>query len=390
MRVLRSAGLILAAGLALLAGSGMWLAATPDSLEERAERLLDRDGRAARTESTALLREALARDPASAYRWCRLGEALDEAGQRRTARYSFLRAAELAPNVPPVLMRAANFHFTNGATEDGLACTRRILALVRDYDAAIFGTWSRLGVPEEEVLAHGFPPVHAARTAYFHHVLESDSAPAAARTWIWLERAGEADSGEAARYCGFLLARREYEPAAAVWDHVQRGGSPGFLRPNRVFNSGFETTPGPCPLDWNIAPAEGVTVARDARVAHSGASSLRLEFDGRSNLAYHHTGQQVVAPPGVYRFRAFFRTERFSTDQGLRFRIFDASAPGEVEAVTEQASGTAPWRELTARVTVPAPTRLLTIELVRAPSLRFDNKLAGIVWIDDVELAPDR
>jgi hypothetical protein len=390
MQPLRSTVLILAAGLAIAAGCGMWLAATPDALEDRAERLLDRDGRAAHGEATALLREALARDPASAYRWCRLGEALEESGQHRIARYCFLRATELGPNLPPVLMRAANFHFAAGATAEGLACTRRILALVRDYDAVIFGTWSRLEVPEEEVFAHGFPPVRGARAAYFRQVLSGDSTAAAARRWAWLERAGEANAAGAARYCEFLLAHREYEPAAAQWAHALGARSPGFLRPNRVFNGGFETPPGAGALDWSIAPAAGVTARRDAHIAHGGANSLRLDFEGGSNIAYHHTAQHVVVPPGRYRFRAFVRTERLTTDCGIRFRIFDTARPPRLEAATPQTTGTNGWTEVSARLAVPAPTHLLAIEIRREPSLQFDNQFAGTAWIDDVELVPDR
>lgn len=387
---MRSAVLILAAGLAVAAGCGLWLAVTPDSLENRAETLLDSTGSAARPTATRLLRDALARDPAGAYRWCRLGEALEEGGERHGARYCFLRAAELGPNLPPVLMRAANFHFAAGATADGLACTRRILALVRDYDAVIFGTWSRLGVPQEDVFARGFPPVRGVRSAYFRHVLSGGSAPDAARCWAWLERAGEADDAAAARYAEFLLAHKEYEAAASQWAHTLGARSPDFLRPNRVFNGGFEAAPGAGALDWNIAAAGGVTATRDAHAAHSGANSLRLEFDGSSNLAYRHTAQRVVAPPGRYRFRAFVRTERLTTDRGIRFRIFDAASPARLEAATEQAGGTRGWTELSARLTVAAPTRLLAIELTREPSLQFDNRFSGTVWIDDVELVPDR
>jgi hypothetical protein len=30
--------------------------------------------------------------------------------------------------------------------------------------------------------------------------------------------------------------------------------------------------------------------------------------------------------------------------------------------------------------------RLLAVELIRRPSLKFDNKISGTVWVDDVRL----
>jgi cytochrome c-type biogenesis protein CcmH/NrfG len=57
------------------------------------------------------LREALGQESASPYGWCDLGEALLEDGQKEKARYCFQLAEKLAPNVPPIWMRAAFFHF---------------------------------------------------------------------------------------------------------------------------------------------------------------------------------------------------------------------------------------------------------------------------------------
>ncbi|HEX8984166.1 MAG TPA: hypothetical protein VF767_01990 [Bryobacteraceae bacterium] len=387
---MRSAILLLAAALALLAGFGMWLAVTPDSLDERAEVFLDSGGHARRAEATALLREALARDPASAYRWCRLGEALQETGRRQAAHYCFRRAAELGPNIPPVLMRAANFHFVAGAARDGLACTRRILSVVRDYDSIVFSTWSRLEVPQAEVLAHGFPPSREARIAYFHYVLGGDSTADAARVWDWLEHDGLTEAAEAARYCEFLLLHRDFDAAAALWSASMGAGSPDYPRPNRVFNGGFESAPGAGPLDWLVTPAEGVTVARDTRMVHGGAYSLRLSFDGRDNLAYRHVGERVVIAPGAYRFRASVRAAELTSGEGIRFRIFDAEAPARLEMATSPVGGTTGWTTLEARLRVRPPTRLLSIEIARKPSLRFDNRISGTAWIDDVELVPDR
>ncbi len=163
----------------------MWLhpdfIATPEYFEERAEALIGQPGAAARVQAAQLFRQALARDPASPYRWCSLGETLAEAGQGDAAGYCFGRAVELGPNIPPVLMRAANFDFAAGRTQDALSCTRRILRLVRDYDAVIFSTYARMGVPAAEVLERGFPAGAAPRQAYFRYVLGTgsvDDAPA--------------------------------------------------------------------------------------------------------------------------------------------------------------------------------------------------------------------
>ncbi len=163
---------------------------------------------------------------------------------------------------------------------------------------------------------------------------------------------------------------------------------PGYLQPNCIFNGGFETGPAQAGLDWRISPVEGVTVERQAGMSHTGAHCLRIAFDGRSNVAYHHVAQRVPVNPGTYRFRAFVRTDQLTTDQGIGFRILDAESSQRLDLFTRQLTGTSDWTELQAVFSVRPPARFLEIEVARRASLKFDGKIRGVVWIDDVELVP--
>jgi hypothetical protein len=199
----------------------------------------------------------LAGDPASPTRWCDVGESSAEGGRTGVAEYCFRRAVELGPNVPEVLLRARVCHFAAGETQRALVEMRGELALTREYDDFVFTTYRRMDVPVAEVEERGLPP--EARVAFLRH----------------------------------LLAHGEYEEAAN-------------LRPrgtNRVFNGGFEEDPLGLGLDWRIEPAEGVTVERDRKVAHTGSASLRLHFDGQTNLDYRHVVQPAVVHGGTYRLR---------------------------------------------------------------------------------------
>lgn len=362
--------------------------ATPDYFEERAETLIDQHGAAAQVQAAQLFRQALARDPASPYRWCTLGETLQEAGQTEAAGYCFDRAIELGPNIPPVLMRAANFDFAAGRTRDALSSTRRILRLVRDYDAAIFSTYARMGVPAAEVLERGFPTAAAPRQAYFQYVLGAGSVEDSARVWSWLEQTRDTNAGLTGAYCEFLIGHRRYGEARALWSRHMGALDPGYLQPNRIFNGGFETEPAQAGLDWRISPVEGVTVERQAGLSHTGTHCLRIAFDGRSNIAYSQVAQRVPVDLGTYRFRAFVRTDQITTDQGIGFRILDAESPERLDLSTRQLTGTSGWTELQAVFSVRPPARFLEIEVVRRASLKFDCKVRGVAWIDDVELVP--
>jgi tetratricopeptide (TPR) repeat protein len=375
--------------LGLATAAGVWAErgaySAPGRLAGEAEDRLESARPGAETEAAALFRRALALDPASPFRWCDLGETEATAGRRREAEYCFRKAVGLGPNVPPVLMRAANFHLVSGEPARALDETNQILTLVRDYDDAVFGAWRRLGVPVPDILKRGLPPQASVRAAYFANAITNGTPEEVASVWESLEREGQAADAAAVDYTGFLLAHHAYAEAAATWHRHFGRRDPDYLAPNRVFNGGFERDPLGGGLDWKIDPVEGVAAGRDAREKHSGAASLRLSFDGTANLAYRHVAERVVVCGGRYRFSAFVKASGLTTDQGVRFRLGDAEA--RLDAHTRQIGGATEWERTALEIDLPTGPHLVEIELVREPSLKLDNRIGGTVWIDDVELS---
>ncbi|MEO8132275.1 MAG: hypothetical protein ABI822_34580, partial [Bryobacteraceae bacterium] len=54
---------------------------------------------------------------------------------------------------------------------------------------------------------------------------------------------------------------------------------------------------------------------------------------------------------------------------------------------TEPLLGTADWRELSAAFCAEPKTNLVALSLVRQPSLKFDSKIKGTLWLDSVSLS---
>ncbi|MGB9431071.1 MAG: hypothetical protein WBQ89_02410, partial [Candidatus Acidiferrum sp.] len=82
------------------------------------------------------------------------------------------------------------------------------------------------------------------------------------------------------------------------------------------------------------------------------------------------------------------RTERISTDRGIRFEILDPRHSSSVQLMTPDVVGTNPWTLVQSDLVTGPDTHLLKITLRRIPSWKFDNKLSGTVWVDDVALTP--
>lgn len=119
-------------------------------------------------------------------------------------------------------------------------------------------------------------------------------------------------------------------------------------------------------------------MSRDEKIYHAGHASLRIDFEGEENMDYNGVSERVFLGAGMYRLEAFARVKGITTDEGVALRVLNAQ--------TEKLIGTTDWKLLGATFAVSAPAKIVEIQIVRHSSLRFDSKIAGSVWIDDVSL----
>jgi hypothetical protein len=197
-----------------------------------------------------------------------------------------------------------------------------------------------------------------------------------------------ADDAAAGEYARFLIQRGQPEEASAAWARHTGARDSEYRGSNYLYNGDFEQEPAASPFDWSLARAAGVEITRDDKVARSGRYSLRIRFAGTGNLQLAAVSQHVFVRPGTYRFRAGIRTDSVTTDEGIRFRIADAEAPANLNVTVGQFTGSSPWSDVQQDLLVPRQTRLLQVQVIRQPSMRFDNRIGGTAWIDGLSLAP--
>lgn len=210
----------------------------------------------------------------------------------------------------------------------------------------------------------------------------------AQRTWDWVVGHGYADNALAGEYTEFLVRQGRLELAASVWTQHMGARADDYEKSTYLFNGDFGSDPAPSPFDWNIARTEGVEVTRDCKTASTAKCSLRMSFAGTQNLGFAAASQLAFVRPGIYRFHAFIRSEALTTDQGIRFRISDAEVPARLDEVFGQFTGSNSRSSVDHDLVVAQKTRLLRIEVIRQPPMKFDNKVAGTAWIDDLKLEP--
>jgi len=339
-------------------------------------------------EAIALFRRVLQRDPQDPYRWADLGEAFPGAGQKEQASYCYGQVLALAPRSAPLLLRVANFYFQIGENKKALPITARILTLIPDYDSIIFSEYARLVDHVEDVLQYGLPEDRRAAESWLRFLIQAKRLDDAQRTWDWVAAQGYANDALAGEFVEFLIRQGHPDSAASAWARYLGTRSGDYGKSTYLFNGGFESEPAPSPFDWNLARTEGVEVSRDLTTAWSGKYSLRISFAGTQNLDFAAASQLAFVKPGRYRFHAFIRSEGLTTDQGIRFRISDAEMPARLDVIFGQFTATRPWSGVEYDFAVSPETRLLQVQVIRKPSLKFDNKVGGTAWIDELRLEP--
>jgi tetratricopeptide (TPR) repeat protein len=323
----------------------------------------------------ALYSEALRRDDASPYRWADLAEALAANGRIADAQRCFERALVLAPGVPQIWVRHANFCFLHDQPAPALQSAARVLDCVPDYDSVLFHDFDQmLSRPAEIDAALAHSP--RALRSWLGHLIAINEPAAARLAWTQIMSAGDGEAAIASAYTDYLIRNQSWPEAIAAWSQwlgPRRGDYPGR---NLLFNGRFDQAPSRGSLDWRVGEnSEFFETVREA-------PGMRIHFEGKANLDYNQLSQIAVLPaPGHYRLSARVRSDGLTTNEGPRLAITDLGL--ETESVT----GTHDWMPLTIEFST-AKARAIRVAVIRRPSLKFDNKIAGTFWVSDVTLAP--
>ncbi len=338
-------------------------------------------------------RRATELNPRSATYWLDLARAYETSGEADHARGAFERAKTAHPISSEVAWRFGSFLLRRGQLSLAWAELRRsFLAAPGLLQPALDLCW-RASRDVELILDGLLPPessFYLQALAYFISRQEIDPALA---TWNRFQALGRPfEFKRVIPLLHTLIREDRLAEARDVWQQalaVSRvmADQPGLLP--AVWNGGFEEELLGGGFGWRKPRVAGALFDVDTTTHRSGARSLRVTFDGSANLNFQHLVQYVlVEPHSRYRFEAFLRTEAISSDSGMRFRIFDPKHRAALDTLTASLVGSQPWTLQQTEFTTGPETRLLVIVLRRLPSRKFDNKLRGSVWVDDVSLTP--
>jgi Tetratricopeptide repeat len=338
-------------------------------------------------------RTSLSFDPHSAETYIDLATAYEGLDDIVDARDNFIRAKKAYPLSAEVSWRVGNFYLRQGELDLAFAQIRESVAADPNRGAEAFSRCLRAEPNIKTVLAVALPENPRVYLDIIHDLSDEGQTTDALIVWDRLAAMKPSLSlGDVYPLINALRAKREIADAARMWGQavdfagMSNVGDPaGSVLWDGGFESGFRNSG----YAWFFSPnTRGVQIRLDTAEKHSGSQSLRLTFDGKSDISFADVCHAVPVLPLVsYKFSAWVQTRDLTSDQGLRFRIQSASQTS-APAVTSDVHGTQPWTKIEIPWSADAGAYEAQVCIVRLPSDQPDSRIRGAAWVDDVSLVP--
>src|SRR5215468_8533228 len=136
-------------------------------------------------------------------------------------------------------------------------------------------------------------------------------------------------------------------------------------------------------LDWRVVPVGGARVNVDLQEVLEGKRFVRLRRNAKPRLWLRVSIRVWFASTRNSDFSGHMCADGVTTHSGARFQVLDPYDASKEFLATDNVIGTSAWTEQRLEFKTTADTHLLLMRIARPPSGKFDNKIAGIVWIDD-------
>jgi tetratricopeptide (TPR) repeat protein len=339
-------------------------------------------------ESARYFHKAIERNPLEQEYWLHLARIYQRMGEVNAVE----RALENAILVFPTSYRgrwvAGNLLLQQGEIERAIPHFSYILAHYPNQSSLVYEVWGRAVDDPDFILARLVPEDPFSLNRYLAHLYGAGDMRSARKTWAKLASlTPQPDRAQTIRHIEFLISRGNLAEAAQIWKtRLRDEGLPGPPDGNTVTNGGFErekTLGGG--FDWRIRSATGAEVSFDHTIAFEGKRSLKIAFNGKENVDFHHVSQYVTLKPDTaYVLKAHMKTEGITTKSGLKIEFLGVG-PGFYRA-SESLTGTNAWKELTVTFRTPANSEGGIVRVRRPKTEKFDRFIAGTVWVDNVQI----
>jgi len=344
-------------------------------------------------ESQRYLWKSIERNPLEQAYWLDLAKVYQRMEEKDAFRYAVNNAVLVFPTGYRGRWVSGNLLLRHGDLENALQHFSYILTHYPDESSLIYEVLGKVINDPEFILERLVPKDPSSFKLYLSYLYKTDDKESVKRAWERKASYGiKTDRTGTLRHIEFLIAHGDLSEAFQVWkDRLREEGLTIPSDGNLITNGGFENEEilggG---FDWKIGNVPGAQVSFDHSTALEGKSSLKIVFDGKKNIAFHHVYQYVALKPSTdYVLKAHMKTEAVTTKSGIRIEI-SGIGPAAFHGTSESLIGDNAWKELTVTFRTPPQSQGGLVRIRREKTDKFDRFISGVVWIDNIRLTEKR
>ena len=339
-------------------------------------------------ESAQYFRKAIKRNPLEQEYWLNLAKICQRTGERTASEGALENAVTVFPTSYRGRWVTGNLLLLQGDFEKALPHFSYLLVHYPNQSSAVYDVLEKAVSDSEFVLEKIVPRDPSSFRQYLSYLYEMGDQDSVRKAWAKrLSFSYPGDREQTLRHIEFLISRGELNEAFQVWKaRLDEEGLSTFSDSNLITNGGFEKDQilggG---FDWKIEKVPGAEVSFDPSVAFEGKRSLKVVFNGKENVDFHHVYQFLPLKSDTeYVLRANVKTQAVTTKSGLKIEVIGIGQA--FQSLSEALTGDNEWRELIVSFRTPAQLQGGLVRMRRDKTDKFDRIISGTVWIDQVSL----
>jgi tetratricopeptide (TPR) repeat protein len=339
-------------------------------------------------ESLKFFKEAIDRNPFDQRYWLSVAQVLHTNGERKKSKKALEKAVSVFPASYAGRWAAGILLLQQGALEGALPHFTYILSHYPNRSNQVYDVMRR-AIPDPDLLFEKLVPKDIAfLNRYVAYLYEIGDPESAKKMWEKKVFYGfKSSREETLRHLHFLIAHGELNEAFRVWnrrlaEEELSAPADGNLITNGSFEQEMILGGG---FDWKITNVKGAEICFDPSVAFEGNRSLRIVFDGKENVNFHHVYQYLsLKPDSEYLLSAHVKSRGVTTRSGVKLEVVGIGQ--NFYQASDPLTGDNEWKELTIAFKTPARSQGGLVRVRREKTEKLDRFISGSVWIDNLRL----
>ncbi len=218
--------------------------------------------------------------------------------------------------------------------------------------------------------------------AYLKHLIRASLVDESMYLWNLIsERNIEVDDTVKNGFINLLISKHLYQNAYSIWSHNRVDNTADYP----IWNGGFEFEMENTGFNWRMQRVEDAYIDIDDTVYYSGNRSLKISFNGESNIHFSHVYKYVpVQANQKYIFSYWYSSEYITTKSGVYMILKCEDADFQINS--DSIYGSNIWKKYAVEFTTPTGCNAMKLIVARDPINKLDSKINGTIWFDDVAL----